>query len=91
MSNSAQYKGITSEVYNKLRDQLSIVGIDMEGNSGIISEKGISANYNYEPETNTLAISKLKVGFPASMMYNADTIMEKITETVEGSGGQKIA
>ena len=91
MSNSAQYKGITSEVYNKLRDQLSIVGIDMEGTSGKISEKGISAQYDYDPEANILNISNLKVGFPASMMYNADTIMEKITETVEGSGGQKIA
>ncbi len=91
MAKSAQYQGITSEVYNKLRDQLSSVGIDMEGNSGKISEKGISAFYDYDPENKTLAISNVKVGFPASMMYNESTILEKITETVEGSGGQKIA
>jgi hypothetical protein len=91
MANSAQYKGITNDVYNKLRDQLSSVGIDMEGNSGKISEKGISADYDYDPDTNMLAISNVNVGFPASMMYNANTILEKITETVEGSGGQRIS
>lgn len=91
MANNAHYKGITQEVYEKLRNQLSTVGIDMEGKTGKISEKGISANYDYDPEANTLAISNVTVGFPASMMYNANTILEKITETVEGSGGQKIA
>lgn len=91
MANNAQYTGITPEVFNKLKDQLSIVGIEMEGNTGQIAEKGISANYAYNPESKSLSINDVKVGFPANMMYNSDTILEKISETVEKSGGQRIA
>ncbi|MDQ3535300.1 MAG: hypothetical protein M3421_06700, partial [Bacteroidota bacterium] len=91
MANSAQYSGITPEIFNKMKNQLSNVGIDMEGNSGQIAEKGISANYIYNPESKSLAINDVKVGFPANMMYNSETILEKISETVESSGGQRIA
>jgi len=91
MANNAQYSGITPEIFDKLRNQLSKVGIDMEGNAGQIAEKGISANYAYSPESNSLSINDVKVGFPANMMYNSETILEKISETVESSGGQRVA
>lgn len=91
MANSAVYSGITIDLYNKLRSQLSTVGIDMDGNQGKIEEKGISAGYDYNAESNTLAITDVKVGFPASMMYNSEKILDKITETVEQNGGKRQA
>ena len=91
MANNAQYSGITPEIYNTLKSQLSSLGISLQGNEGRISEKGVSAEYAYSPESQTLTINNVKVGFPASMMFNSDKIIQKISETVQGSGGQQMA
>lgn len=88
MANSAQYRSVTPEVYNDLRSKLSSLGIDLQGQSGRISQKGVSAEYAYDDASQMLRIANVKVGFPASMMYSSDKIIEKISEAVVGSGGQ---
>lgn len=88
MANSAHYQGVTSSVYNDLKSKLANLGIDLQGNSGKISQKGVSAEYDYDDASQTLQISNVKVGFPASMMYNSDKIVQQINKAVEDAGGR---
>lgn len=85
---SAKYAGISPQIFNDLKSKLSAFGINMSGNSGRISEKGVSAEYQYDETSQTLAVNNVKVGFPASMMYSSDKILGKITEEVQKAGGQ---
>ena len=87
---SAQYTNVDVTVFNNLKSKLSGMGINLQGNSGRISEKGVTADYSYDPENNTLAISNVKVGFPASMMYNSDKIIQQISSAVESTGGRLV-
>ncbi len=91
MANSAQYSGITPEMYNDLRSRLAGLGIKLAGNSGKVSEKGVSAEYAYEEVTQTLVVNNVSVGFPASMMFSPDKIIQKIGEEVKNAGGQSVA
>jgi hypothetical protein len=91
MAKSAQYSGISPEIYNNLRSKLSGFGINLAGNNGRISEKGVSAEYNYDEATQTLAVNNVNVGFPASMMYSPEKILQKIGEEVKSAGGNQVA
>jgi hypothetical protein len=86
---SAKYAGISPQIFNDLKSKLSAYGINMTGNSGRISEKGVSAEYQYDEASQTLAVNNVNVGFPASMMYSSDKILGKITEEVQKVGGQR--
>jgi hypothetical protein len=87
---SAKYAGISPQIFNDLRSKLSAYGINMSGNSGRISEKGVSAEYLYDETSQTLAVNNVNVGFPASMMYSPDKILGKISEEVQKVGGQRV-
>ena len=88
---SAQYTNVDDSVFNNLKSKLSGMGINLQGNSGRISEKGVNADYSFDPETRTLAISNVKVGFPASMMFSSDKVLGMITEAVTKAGGKQTA
>lgn len=90
MANNAQYTGINESVYNNLKQKLSGFGIDMEGNAGKVSKQGVSAQYAFDPATQTLQINDVNVSFPASMMFSTDKILGMITEAVQGAGGAKV-
>lgn len=88
MSKRAFYTGVTPEAYNELRSKLHTYGLSLEGNSGRMSEKGVSANYTYNPEAQSLEISDLSVGFPASMMINENSLVERMSEMITKYGGR---
>ncbi len=90
MATSAQYTEVNEDVFNNLKRKMSELGIQLQGHSGQISEKGVNADYSFDPNSRTLAISNVKVGFPASMMFNSDKIIQKISEAVEGAGGRLV-
>lgn len=83
-------RGISPQVFNELKSKLSAYGINMSGNSGRISEKGVSAEYQYDEANQTLAVNNVNVGFPASMMYSPAKILGKISEEVQKVGGQTV-
>ncbi len=91
MANSAQFTGVNESVYNNLRQKLSGFGIDLQGNSGQLSKQGVSAQYAFDPASQTLNINDVNVSFPASMMFSSDKIIGMISEAVQGAGGTKIA
>jgi hypothetical protein len=88
MATSAYYQNVSQDVYNDLKSKLSSLGINLQGKTGQISQKGVSANYAYDENNQTLQISNVKVGFPASMMYSSDKIIDRINEAVVSAGGQ---
>jgi hypothetical protein len=89
MANSATYSGISPEVYNTLKNKLSGFGIELKGNTGKISEKGVSAEYNFDESNQTLSISNVNVSFPASMMFSPEKILGVISETIAKAGGKQ--
>ena len=91
MANSAQYTGISPEVYSALKSKLSGFGINLEGNNGKVSEKGVSAEYNFNEASQTLAINNVNVSFPASMMFSTDKVLGMISEAVTNAGGKQTA
>ncbi|MBK0402981.1 hypothetical protein I5M27_08275 [Adhaeribacter sp. BT258] len=91
MANSAQYSGISPEVYQALKSKLSGFGINLQGTNGKVSEKGVTAEYNFDEANQTLAINNVDVSFPASMMFSPDKVLGMITEAVTKAGGQQNA
>ncbi|WP_114782446.1 hypothetical protein [Botryobacter ruber] len=88
MAKNAHYTGVTPEVYNQLKDKLQSMGLHLQGDSGSIKEKGVSANYNYDPAAQALHINDLSVGFPASMMISADKLVARMDEMIVQYGGR---
>ncbi|MCC9137448.1 hypothetical protein ACFSKU_08660 [Pontibacter silvestris] len=91
MAKNVQYAGVKPEAFDQLKSKLQQMGLSLKGNSGNISEKGVSAKYDYNPEAEMLAIDDLKVGFPASMMLNSDSLVQRLTQIVEQHGGRATA
>ncbi|MFD2247616.1 hypothetical protein [Pontibacter ruber] len=88
MARRAFYSGVTPEVYNQLKTKLQSMGLTLHGDNGNISEKGVNARYNYNPEAQSLEIDDLSVGFPASMMINADSLVQRMNQMIEQYGGR---
>ncbi len=88
MARRAHYTGVTPEVYSQLKSKLQSMGLSLKGDSGNINEKGVSARYNYDPQAESLEIDDLSVGFPASMMINADSLVQRMTQMIEQYGGK---
>ncbi|RNI23457.1 hypothetical protein [Rufibacter latericius] len=88
MANSATYSGITPELYNNLRSKLGAAGIELAGTNGRVSKQGVTADYAYEENSQTLQINNVQVSFPASMMFSPDKIIQKINEAVQSAGGR---
>jgi hypothetical protein len=87
MANNVLYSGISPEMYTNLKSKLAGYGINLAGNSGRLSEKGVSAEYYFDETSQTLAVNNVQVGFPASMMYSSDKIIQKISDEVRNAGG----
>lgn len=88
MSRQVHFTSVSPEAFNQLRDKLKQLGLTLQGNEGNISEKGVKAKYNYNPEQQSLQINDLDVGFPASMMVNTDSLVQRMTQMVEEFGGR---
>lgn len=91
MAKNVQYAGVRPEAFDQLKSKLQQMGLSLKGNNGNISEKGVSARYSYNPDAEVLEINDLKVGFPASMMLNSDSLVQRLTQVVEQHGGRTTA
>lgn len=91
MSKRAFYTGVTPEAYNELKSKLQGMGLTLQGDSGRINEKGVNASYTYNADAQSLEISDLSVGFPASMMINADSLKQRMDQMITQYGGRSEA
>jgi hypothetical protein len=60
----------------------------LEGNSGYLSKNGISLDFDYSETAQTLSISNLEIGFPASMIgMNNDKILSILEKAIDECKG----
>ncbi|MCC9167229.1 hypothetical protein [Pontibacter harenae] len=88
MSKQVQYEGVKPEAFNQFKSKLQQMGVNLPGNAGSFSEKGVSGKYAYDETTELLKIDDLSVGFPASMMLNSDTLVKRMTDLIQQHGGR---
>lgn len=81
-----KFKNITPEIYSKLKHVMGKMGVEMEGESGDISTKGIKGNYalNADDETLEIAITKTPMLVPKKI------IAGQIKDSIVKMGGEVI-
>ena len=78
------FEQVTVTVFDCLKTKLSSQGISLEGTSGYLSKNGISLDFSFDGEAQTLSIRNLEVGFPASLAgMNTDKVMGILEKTIE--------
>ncbi len=78
------FEQVTVTVFDCLKTKLSSQGISLEGTSGYLSKNGISLDFSFDGEAQTLSIQNLEVGFPASLAgMNTDKVMGILEKTIE--------
>jgi hypothetical protein len=83
-----KFNQITSDTFECLRAKLKSQGIALEGNAGYLSKNGISLDFDYSEAEQTLAISNLEIGFPASMIgMNNDKILSILEKAINECKG----
>ncbi|NEM99035.1 hypothetical protein [Pontibacter burrus] len=88
MAKQVHFTSVSPEAFNQLKDKLKQLGLSLQGNEGTIDEKGVKARYNYNSDQQSLEINELSVGFPASMMVNENSLVQRMTQMVEEFGGR---
>ena len=90
MAKQVHFTSVSPAAFDQLKDKLKQLGLTLQGNEGNISEKGVNARYHYDPEQQNLQINDLSVGFPASMMVNENSLVQRMTQMVEEYGGKTV-
>ncbi len=71
-----EFENVSTTAFECLKTKLQGQGITLEGNSGYLSKNGISLDYDFSDENQTLTIENLEVGFPASLVgMNTEKVM----------------
>lgn len=74
---------IDANAFACLKEKLKIQGIELKDNEGYLSKNGISLDYAFDAELETMEIQNLKVGFPASMVgMSAEKVMDILEKAV---------
>lgn len=83
-----QFDQISPAVFDCLAAKLKGQGIEMTGHSGYLSKNGISLDYAFSSENQTLTIENLEVGFPASMIgMNTDKVIDILEKAISDCQG----
>jgi hypothetical protein len=91
MARQVHFTSVSPDAFNQLKDKLRQLGLTLQGNDGNIDEKGVKAKYNYNEAEQSLVINDLSVGFPASMMVNENSLVQRMTQMVEEYGGRSVS
>lgn len=77
------FEQVNQEVFNCLQAKLKNQGISLEGHSGYLSKNGISLDFVFDPDAQSLSIQNLDVGFPASLAgMNTEKVMAILEKTI---------
>ena len=88
MAKQVHFTSVSPDAFNQLKDKLKQLGLPLQGSEGTINEKGVKARYSYNSDQQSLEINELSVGFPASMMVNENSLVQRMTQMVEEYGGR---
>jgi len=75
-----QFKNVTTDVFDKLKEEMNKIGVDIEGEHGDITTKGIEGSFNRDTEKETLEIAIEKTPFILPKRLVIHTITKVITE-----------
>jgi len=79
-----QFEQVNQATFDCLKNKLSSQGISLEGTSGYLSKNGISLDFAYDAEAQSLSIQNLEVGFPASLAgMNTEKVMGILASTID--------
>ena len=79
-----QFDQVSQVAFDCLKGKLSSQGITLEGTSGYLSKNGISLDFAFDINAQSLSIQNLKVGFPASLAgLNNEKVMSILEKTIE--------
>lgn len=78
------FDNVSASTFKCLGSKLKEQGLAFEGTSGYLSKNGISTDYHFDENAQTLAITNLEVGFPASLVgMNADKVMGILQKAID--------
>jgi hypothetical protein len=77
------FNQVSQATFDCLKTKLSGQGITLEGSSGYLSKNGISLDFVFDKENQSMSIENLEVGFPASLAgMNAEKVMSILEKTI---------
>ena len=83
-----KFDQISSDTFDCLAAKLKAQGLEMAGDSGYLSKNGISLDYAFDKEAQTLTIENLEVGFPATMIgMNTDKVLGILDKAIADCRG----
>ncbi len=83
-----QFDNVNDSVFACLKSKLESQGISLKGNSGYLSKNGISLDYAFDSAAQTMTVSNLEVGFPASLAgMNTQKVMGILEKTINECKG----
>jgi len=78
------FNSVSEKAFAGLGDKLKAQGLVLEGTAGYLSKNGISLDYSYNLADETLIITDLKVGFPASLVgMNEDKVIGILQKAID--------
>ncbi len=79
-----QFKNVTNEVFEKLREEMNKIGVDIEGEQGDITTKGIRGSFSRDMDNDTLEIEieKTPIILPKKL------VVHTITKVITENGGE---
>jgi hypothetical protein len=85
--NSKTFSGIDAAIFEQVKAKLAENGLDLVGHQGSVSKMGVSFSYVYDQAAQTLTLSDLEVGFPASLAgYTPEKILTTLTDELAKRG-----
>ncbi|MFY0591193.1 hypothetical protein [Roseivirga sp.] len=78
------FNNVSANTFQCLGSKLKEQGLAFDGTSGYLSKNGISTDYHFDEAQQTLSISNLEVGFPASLVgMNAEKVMGILQKAID--------
>ncbi len=78
------FDNVSASTFECLGSKLKAQGLAFEGTSGYLSKNGISTDYRFDEASQTLSITNLEVGFPASLVgMNTEKVMGILEKAIE--------
>lgn len=77
------FDNVSASTFQCLGSKLKEQGLAFEGTSGYLSKNGISTDYLFDEASQTLSITNLEVGFPASLVsMSTEKVMGILEKTI---------
>ena len=85
--NAKTFTGIDAAVFEQIKGKLAEYGLQLEGTQGSVSKMGVSMDYLFDQAAQTLQLSNVQVGMPASFAgYTPEKILTTLSDELKKRG-----